>query len=196
MSSSRLKSLLDEIDRLNAADPNTTLLEGKTLPCELIYGQRMSQCLNQFNPDAGELLQIAVRAQHLERWVLARSDFPEGRSGYKKWRSQLALHHASRTAELMQNKGFSDEEIERVKYLLQKRGLKRDDEAQCLEDVACLVFLRFHFEDFAEKHSQEKLINILQLTWKKMSEKAQQVALATELKPHLAELLSRALSSY
>lgn len=194
MSSERLAHILADIDEVNSQDPNTTTIEGRAVANELLYGQRMSETLAQFQPEASELLQIAIRAQHIERWILARSDFPEGRSGYKKWRSQLALHHATRTGELMRARAYAEEEIERVKYLLLKRGLKRDEETQCLEDVACLVFLHWYFADFASKHSEEKLINILQLTWEKMSEQGHAAALELNLSEELTILVKKALS--
>lgn len=185
MSTNRLGRVLSDIDAVNACDPNDN---------EVLYGLRMSETLAQFNSDASELLQIAVRAQHIERWVLPRSDFPEGRTGYKKWRSQLALHHANRTAELMHTCGYSDDEIERVSYLILKRGLKRDEETQCLEDVACIVFLKYYLEDFAGKHSEDKLINILQLTWGKMSEKGHKAALELPMSDEIRAIIEKALA--
>lgn len=185
MTSNRLATMLSDIDAVNACDPKGN---------EEIYGLRMSETLSEFRPDASELLQIAVRAQHIERWILPRSDFPEGRTGYKKWRSQLALHHANRTAELMHTRGYSEDEIERVSYLLLKRGLKRDEETQCLEDVACIVFLKYYLEEFAGKHSEDKLINILQLTWDKMSDKGHQTALKLPLSAEMAAVINKALS--
>lgn len=190
----RLEAIFAAIDEVNSRDPNTTNIDGRVFANELLYGQRMSATLNDFNPEASEILQIAVRAQHIERWTLARSDFPEGRSGYKKWRSQLALHHASRTAGLMQQHGYSEEEAERARYLLLKRGLKRDEETRCLEDVACIVFLKWYFADFARKHPEDKLINILQLTWGKMSDKGHAAAMALKLDSQLQTLVQKALT--
>lgn len=194
MSLERLNAVLAEIDAVNSQDPNMSIIDGQSQPNELLYGLRMSLTLKDFAPESSELLRIAVRAQHIERWILARNDFPEGRSGYKKWRSQLALHHATRTAEIMNKHRYSEEEIERVKYLLLKRGLKHDDESQCLEDVACLVFLSYYFEEFASKHPKEKLLNILRLTWGKMSEKGHKAALKIKLSKNLQTLVNKAVS--
>ena len=55
--------------------------------------------------------------------------------------------------------------------------LKKDKESQVLEDVICLVFLQYYFEAFSLKHNDEKLIEILKKTWKKMSEKGRTEAL-------------------
>jgi 5-methylthioribose kinase len=77
---------------------------------------------------------------------------------------------------------------------VQKKQLKRDPETQLLEDVICLVFLEFYFDPFAEKYSEEKLIDIVQKTWRKMSERAHSEALKLSFsKPALA-LLSKALN--
>jgi len=59
----------------------------------------MSERLAQFQPEASEHLQIACRAQHIRRWALDRSDYPEGRTGYKTWRSRQARLHASLTTQ-------------------------------------------------------------------------------------------------
>ncbi|RME98859.1 MAG: DUF4202 family protein, partial [Alphaproteobacteria bacterium] len=88
----RLKQVLDAIDALNASDPRQ---EGGQ-PEALLYGQRMSAELDRMFPDASDILKIAARGQHVERWALARSDYPQGRAGYLEWRRDLGAHHARR----------------------------------------------------------------------------------------------------
>ena len=193
MSDLRLQKTLELIDAVNQSDPNTTVVDNIEVANEVLYSMRMSETLCTFRPDASELLQIAARAQHIERWISPRTDFPEGRTGYKKWRSSLAMHHAKKTAELMQTAGYAIEQIERVKYLLLKRGLKTNDETQCLEDVICLVFLKYYLEDFVKKHSEEKLIVIIQKTWSKMSDIGHEHALKLTLNNDLSNLLQKAL---
>lgn len=178
------------IDAANAKDPNQEEGQAK----ELLYAQRMSEVLSEFLPEASAHLQIAARAQHLERWISPRSDYPEGRSGYKKWRSQLILHHAQRAGELMAEAGAGEDDIDRVRFLIQKRQMNRDAESQALEDVVCLVFLRFYFDAFAAKHSEEKLIDIIVKTWGKMSADGHAAALKIAFPPHLLALVQKALS--
>lgn len=193
-SSPRLASTLAAIDAANAQDPNLEECDGAFHPKELLYGQRMSACLAEFAPDASEALQIAARAQHIERWKSPRSDFPEGRSGYKQWRSLLSLYHAKRAGEIMQGESYSAEEIEQVQFLIQKRQLKRNPETQTLEDVICLVFLKHYLEDFASKHEEAKLIDIIQKTWKKMSDKGQKAALELPFSAKILALLKKSLA--
>lgn len=188
-------AIITKIDEVNAKDPNLELnAEGVETPKELLYSQRMTEVLSSFAPNASEHLKIAARAQHIERWTSPRSDYPEGRAGYKKWRAELGLFHAKRTAELMEEVGYPSEDIDRVKYLVQKRGLRRDPETQALEDVICLVFVLFYLDDFAKKHDEPKLIDIIQKTWAKMSDAGHQAALAATLPPHLSALVHKALS--
>ena len=182
------------IDEANSKDPNTEFDQGQEVPKELLYSQRMSTWLSTFEPDASEHLQIAARGQHIERWTSARTDFPEGRSGYKKWRANLGLFHAKRVGELMAEAGYSGDDIKRAQYITQKRGLGRDPETQCLEDVICLVFIEYYLEDFATKHEEEKLIDIIQKTWGKMSERAHQTALEIGLSDDMKRLVGKALS--
>ena len=194
-SNSLLQQALLHIDEANSADPNHDIDEtGAKVAKELLYGQRMSTVLSQLYPDASIHLQIAARAQHIERWKSLRSDYPEGRTGYKKWRAELGLFHAKKAAECMVLAGYSTEDAERVKYLVQKRQMKQDKETQALEDCICIVFLRFYFDAFIVKHDDDKLINILQKTWAKMSEHGHAAALKLKFSPKAQELIERALT--
>jgi hypothetical protein len=73
--------------------------------------------------------------------------------------------------------------------------MKTDPESQTLEDVVCLVFLNFYFKDFAAKHQEEKVVQILQKTWNKMSNYGQQQAAAIELDEVSNTLIQKALNS-
>ncbi|WP_439133588.1 DUF4202 domain-containing protein [Pseudomaricurvus sp.] len=190
----RLQQVLSAIDDKNQQDPNTVEHQGQSVAKEWLYGQRMSQCLASFQPDASEILQIACRAQHIQRWAIARRDYPMDRPGYKRWRTELAKFHATLTAELMADCGYSEDEQERAKSLLQKKQLKRDSEAQTLEDIACLVFLTYHLEDFAAQHSDEKIVDIIRKTWNKMSEDGHAAALKLPLSDAMGSLVGQALN--
>ncbi|MDR9484098.1 MULTISPECIES: DUF4202 domain-containing protein [Sediminimonas] len=162
---SRCAATLAAIDAANAADPDSR--EGQ--PAAQLYGQRMSSELSRLFPGASEILQIAARGQHIERWVLQRRDYEEGRSGYLKWRSDLARHHARRVGELMREAGYCEKDAERAGYMLRKEGLKRDAEVQALEDVICFVFLKWYFAPFAGTQNPDKLERIVTKTARKMS---------------------------
>ena len=194
MTSSRLENMLQAIDTVNQTDPNTEVVADKTIAKELIYGQRMSQCLNLFFPGSSEFLQIAVRAQHIKRWHLKRDEFDLGRTGYLKWRKELGLFHAEFTASLMLEHDYSADEAQKTASIIRKEKLKSNADSQLLEDVACIVFLQHYFDDFAAKHSEEKIIRILQKTWHKMSEQAHDIALDFKLPEHLANLVKKALA--
>lgn len=190
----QLHETLLAIDYANSLDPNKEMVGHDEVAKELIYGQRMSEELARFSPRASDTLQVAARAQHIERWKSPRSDYPDGLSGYKKWRSQLSLFHAQRAGEIMATKGYSTDAIDKVKYLIQKRQLKRNPETQTLEDVICLVFLKHYFVSFVAKHEEPKIIDILQKTWVKMSEKGQKWALEIDFPPQIIKLLQKTLT--
>lgn len=194
MTSSRLENTLVAIDKINSEDPQNTLIDGQSFPNELLYGQYMTSCLQQYWPNSHEILQIAVRAQHIKRWHLKRSEFPEGKAGYLKWRKELGRYHASLAKSLMLENGYSEDDAEKTASILRKEKLKSNSDTQTLEDVACLVFLQYYFDEFSAKHSEEKIIRILQLTWGKMSEEAHNIALSLTLPDHLAALVGKALA--
>ncbi|EON75835.1 hypothetical protein ADIS_3726 [Lunatimonas lonarensis] len=189
----RLTQVLQRIDQVNSEDPN---LNANGTPKELTYSLQMTEMQESFAPDASELLRIATRAQHIKRWSIPRESFSMDRIGYLSWRTKLKKFHGTLTGELMKECGYSQEEIQRVDDLINKRALKTDPEAQCLEDITCLVFLSHYFDDFIAKHASEtdKLMEIIQKTWKKMSSKGHAAALNLSLSPRASELIAKALS--
>lgn len=190
----RLQAGLEAFDRANAADPNLEIVDGQEVPKELIYGRRMSEWLARLCPEASEALTLAARCQHLERWVTPRSRYPEGRAGYLAWRRDLKRYHAERAGEILEEIGYPDDVIARVQALVRKERLKRDPEAQVLEDVVCVVFLAHYLADFAAKHEPDKVVEILRKTWAKMSPLGRRAALALPLGGTLAAFLAAALA--
>jgi len=69
MKPTRFEIALALIDKKNSEDPNFHETNGLTFPKELIYGQRMTQKLLQFEPNASKALQISARAQHIEKSI-------------------------------------------------------------------------------------------------------------------------------
>ena len=61
---SQLQKVLHAIDAINSADINLTIVDGISHPKELLYGQYMSACLDNYWPDASECLQT-VSYTHL-----------------------------------------------------------------------------------------------------------------------------------
>ncbi len=182
------------IDQANKKDPNTEIVDNVKVPKELIYGQRMSEMLDMFKPNASDALKIAARAQHICRWESPRSNYEMNRKGYLLWRSELKKFHAKKTGEIMTELGYDYKTIEQVSFLLQKKQLKRNEETQCLEDVVCLVFLKYYYEAFRVKHNDEKVIDIVQKTWKKMSEKGHNAALQLNYSEKGLSLIQQALA--
>ena len=188
-----LSEALAAFDWANAADPNKEPVDGVPTPKELVYGQRMSDWQERLYPDASLALKLAARCQHLERWRTPRRSYPEGRVGYLTWRRDLKRFHAERAGEILGPLGFDGETIGRVQSLVNKENLKQDPEAQALEDIACLVFLAHYFADFAAGHRDDKVVDILRKTWRKMSETGHAAALALPLGPREAALVAEAL---
>ncbi len=183
--SDRLAKACSLIDAANARDPS-----GQAEP----YGQRMTETLAAFCPDAAETLRIAARAQHIERWTVPRTSYPEGRVAYLTWRKDLQKMHARRAGEIMAACGYSAEDIARTGSLLRKERLKQDPDAQTLEDVICLVFLRWEADGFIARHDDAKVRDILAKTTRKMSARGLAAAGAVPMGERLARLLGEALA--
>ena len=193
--SGNLSQVLEAIDEANLKDPTQDPDDdGVMQPEAYLYGLRMSSELDRLIGDAAsDVLKIACRGQHIERWLLKRADYPEGRAGYLKWRRDQGRAHGERLGGLMKNAGYASEECERVGVLLRKEGIKRDVEVQQLEDVICFTFLKWYFARFADKHSEEKVLDIVAKTARKMSDGALNRALEEfDLPDPLADAVSSA----
>jgi len=168
----QFKNALEEFDRYNAKDPNKEKANGQPVPKELLYAQRMTDRLLKYLPGAPAYLQLAARAQHIGRWEISRSQFPMDKKGYFQWRNKLKEHHAAIAEPILKNSGFDLVTIEKIKSLILKKEIAANPDMQTLEDVICLVFLEYYCEEFAAKHKNEKVIDILRKTIKKMSTNA------------------------
>lgn len=194
-SSERFRRAVELIDAANREDPN--LDEGQ--PKELLYGQRMSEMLERYKPDAPEAVKLAVRAQHIQRWKVPRNSYPMDRNGYLQWRTGLYKFHADLAAELLAKAGYDEATLETVKTAVGKKGIKVNAESQLLEDVADLVFIEYYMLGFAGQHaeySEEKWLDIVRKTWKKMSDDAHAFALSGRLKlpEPLVPLITKAIA--
>ena len=97
-------SAIEKIDAANSEDPNGETYEGREYPKELLYSLRMTAWLERLEPGASETLRLAVRAQHLRRWTVPRSDYPMDRRGYLRWRTDLKAMHVRMTGEILRER--------------------------------------------------------------------------------------------
>jgi hypothetical protein len=196
MTDERFRDAIARIDAFNAGDPKRVSRAGREVAEAVDYAERMSAWVARLEPDASEALRIAVRAQHVGRWTVPRDRYPEGLAGYSRWRRDLARFHAETAGRLMTEAGYDPATITRVGALIRKEGLGRDAETQALEDAACLVFLEAGFEDFSRKHPDDKVVDILKKTWRKMGPKGRALALELvgRLAPDRAALVARAVA--
>jgi hypothetical protein len=199
MTEKKFDTAIELIDAANSEDPNQEMSEGKAWPKELLYSHRMSDMQQRYAPNADDAMKLALRAQHIQRWKSPRSDYPMDRKGYHQWRTGLYNFHAETVADLLAKAGYDDEFIERVKLAVSKKSLKTNPDTQLLEDVTALVFIEHYMLAFATKHpeyDEQKWLEIIRKTWKKMSDQAHQFALAGNIKlpEPLVPLITKAVS--
>lgn len=190
----KLNRAFSLFDEANSNDPNKEIAGGKTYPKEVLYGIRMTNVLNAFEPNASQALQLTARCQHICRWEIPRDSYEMNRTGYLKWRQELKKYHAAKAKELLLKLEYSQDIIKQVEFLLLKKQLKKNEETQTLEDVICLVFLEYYFKSFAAKHDETKVIDILQKTWRKMSKKGHKAALKIAYSKESSKLVHKAIS--
>lgn len=194
--SPRFAAVIAAIDAANAADPRPIEVGGVSRPYEVVYSERMSHRLAAMYPDASEALRIAARAQHIRRWDIPRGRYEVGRNGYNDWRKACREHHGEVISTIMRDNGYADDEIARVVMLIKKEQLKKDRESQALENVVDVVFVEHYIDEFVAKYStydEDKLIDIVGKTLRKMSPKGHAAALALNLPDATRALIMKAV---
>lgn len=193
--SDRFTEAIARIDAANAGDPNTIAVDGVERPKEQAHAEMVSGWVRKLDPEATEAQLLAARAHHLRRWTVPRSDYPDGRSGYLRWRAARKTQHADEVAEILADVGYGEVEIERVGEIIRKVGLASDPQVQTHEDALCLVFLQTQVDEtLAKLGDDEHRIEVLRKTAKKMSPEALEIAGGLDYSPRSADLLGRALS--
>lgn len=185
---------LQLIDQAHVQDPHIITVNGHDQPYELHYSRKMSNYLEKRSPNALATLRLAIRAQHLRRWEVPRDSYAMNKQGYHSWRTYLKKRQADLAHEICLRSGYSEEDANRVAALIRKENLKKDEDAQILEDVACLVFLDDQLEDFEKQHDEEKIVTILRKTWAKMSGRGHELALEIPMSDRAKDLVKKAVS--
>ena len=194
--SDRLDAVFSDIDAANADDPRTIVIDGEIRSYEIVYSERMIERLGIMYPDASDALKIAARGQHIRRWDIPRVKYEQGRNGYNQWRRACREHHAELLAEIMQRHGYGEEDVAKVQTYVKKEQLKKDRESQALENVVDIVFIEHYLDDFAKKYQnydEDKMIDIIAKTLKKMSPKGHEAALALDLPDGYRKLIMAAI---
>ena len=184
---------LARIDAINSDDPQKVVRDGKEQARELLASQRRSFWLDKLSPQADPLLQIVTRGQHIARWERPRSRYPKGKVGYTEWRKAQARFHALRTADILADLGYSKEQMDRVKILIQKKALESDPATPLLRDVSILVFLEYEFDKLTATQSKKHRLHTLTRTWRNLSAKGRESVRGLNMSSSSMELVDTVL---
>jgi len=187
---------VSQFESIHRADPETVVWQGAEIPRASLYHERLAHWVEHLDENASEPLRLAARCQHLRRWAIPRTDYPEGLTGYRRWRSALADFHVQEANSILREVGYDDATISRVQDFLAKNNLKRDAEVQLFEDAICLVFFEIELTEFAGKHDRDRLTRILRKVRKKMSAHGWEVAqrITQQLPDELHDFVEKAIN--
>ncbi len=166
--SNKLALAFEQFDEFNRQDIHTFVWEDETFPQEYFMALRLYEWVLKLDPDASEALLLASRSQHIGRWLIPRSDYPEGKAGYLTWRKDLGKFHAEKAASILAAIGYEEEVIAKVKQIITKQKIKQNADVQTIENALCLVFLQYQYEAFHPKYDHEKMVEILRKSLLKM----------------------------
>jgi hypothetical protein len=190
----RFRRAIAAIDQANGDDPNRITVGGVERPKEQAHAEAMTAWVLRLDPAATEEQRIAARAHHLRRWSIPRGTFPEGRAGYLKWRTTLRKQHAEEVGGIMRSVGYDDASVERVQQIINKVKLSSDPVVQVHEDALCLVFIETQLAQVADQLGDDKSVDVIAKTAKKMSQRAIELVADLPLGDHERALIARALA--
>lgn len=157
------------IDAANEPDPDRIVVAGEERPLQQSLGRAAAEWVDRLDPSATPAQRLAARAHHLRRWERPRSDYPEGRAGYLRWRRDAKVVHGDQVAELLVVEGWDEGTVAEARRLVRKEGLGTDPAAQVHEDAVCLAFLAIQLDAAADLMGDAKTVDVLRRTARKMS---------------------------
>ena len=188
------ESVLAAIDAANAEDPNVISVQGKTWPRAEYQGVRATHWVERLDPTPPAAVVLAARAHHLQRWAVQRSDFPDGRAGYHRWKRDARAAASAAIASVLGDAAVAADTIARVGELVGREGLGSDAGTQLVEDAACLVFLETQYDELIDRLGEEKVAEAVRKTLRKMSPTAIAIAGEAVQSPGGLALLQRVVS--
>ena len=167
------------------------------MPLALAQGRLAEAWVTRLDPDASDALRLAARAHHLRRWALPRSDHPEGRAGYLRWRKAQRDRHARDLAAILNDAGVDESVSARAAQVVAKQGLGSDPEVQTFEDAVSLTFLETELNSVLDRLDDDtKAADIVAKTLAKMSPagRDQAVAVASTLDQRSQLIVTNAIA--
>lgn len=187
-----LDQLLAHLDAANAEDPRQEPHDGVMTPREVLFARRVDEWVVRLMPEASDELRIAARGHTLRRWMIPREQYPKTKIGYRAWRAALNAFHAEQTDAILAELSVDQTLRDRVRDLITKKDWRDDPEGQALEDADCLAFLELKLAAYLDEWGDEKTIDILKKTLRKMSPKAIEFAAKLPIDERCSTLLRRA----
>jgi hypothetical protein len=195
MADDRLASAIAAIDAANAEDPETIVVRGEQRPKEQAHAALMTEWVHRLDPEATDAQLLAARAHHLRRWSIPRSSYPDGRAGYLRWRTSLNRQHAVEVGAILTDVGYDAATIDRVQRIIRKEALKTDTAVQTHEDALCLVFVETQLDDLVDRLGDDKAVDVVAKTLRKMSPRGIDAALALPLDARAQAVVERAMAT-
>jgi len=192
MDDARFSQTLQRIDQANAEDPRVEAAADGPQPRELLFARRVYEWVQTLVAEPSEELLLAARAHTLRRWLIPRETYPKTRGGYHAWRSALAAFHAEQADAILADVGYPESIRVRVRALITKENWRNDLEGQALEDADCLAFLELKLHTYLDEWDDEKTVDILRKTLRKMTAQAIQLAGQLPMDARCLALLERA----
>lgn len=192
----RFCTAIEDFDQVNEQDPRSEIVDGDTVPKELLFAQRVYGWVEKLVENPSETLLLAARSHTLRRWAIPRDRYAMTTQAYHQWRSALAELHAEEAEKILAEVGYGMDTIDAVRKLITKATWPAAEDALALEDADCLVFLETKLGHYVDQWDEEKMSRVLRQTYSKMTPRAREEVATLNLGEKERAVLDRALSDH
>ena len=190
----RFCAAIKGFDQVNQQDPRTEIVDGDTMPKELLFARRVYGWIEKLVENPSETLLLAARSHTLRRWAIPRDRYAMTTHAYHQWRQALAELHAEEAEKILAEVGYGTETMDAVRKLITKASWPADNDALALADADCLVFLETKLGHYVDQWDEEKMSRVLRQTYSKMTPRAREEVATLNLGEKERAALDRALS--
>lgn len=195
MDARRYRAATDAMLRVHAQDPRRERDADGEQPVELLYTRRLVAWIDRLESAPSEELLLAAHGLHLSRWTIPRDTYPRTRQAYHDWRDRLRALHADETEAVLRECLYDDATVERVRALVLRSTYPDDPESRLIEDAVSLLLLERQLGEFAAKTERPKTLRVIRRVWRRMTPRAQELALSLPLTPDGARLVREAIGA-
>ena len=164
-----------DIDRFEKIK-NEVLETLKRSPFEMenIHAQTVHKWVLKLKPDAGESLQIAALAHDIDRAITGIMEkHLKDYSKINEFKKEHALRSAQFISDIMKKHNYSENEINKVRNLVENHEVGGDEEMNILRDADSIAYFEYNIPVYLKHTNIERTKGKIRFMYKRIPENIQ-----------------------